>query len=243
MQQRSVVAPALTALLGTFAVACGVEQLPAARPPSRTLPAEVEMPPGPPLPGRGRVILDTDGEPASVVEITGGAVRSTGARTADVIDIRPLCTTPCVVDLTYGSHPIVLRSMSDETHQSEAELDVGARAKVFRHTLGERTDGGGLRMVGASMLTLGILAVAAGTVLWTAGSTSSRGSPSLATNGEVLTMGGAGGVLLSIPFLVMGRPTERPGSTTQWSLPGTPSPARALPWPPPAPASAALDRL
>jgi hypothetical protein len=243
MQQRSVVALALTALLASSAVGCGVEQLPAARPPSRTLPAEVEMPPEPPPPGRGRVILDTDGEPASVVEITGGAVPSTGALTADVIGIRPLCTTPCVVDLTYGSHPIVLRSMSDETHQSETELDVGARAKVFRHTLGERTDGGGLRMVGASMLTLGILAVAAGAVLWTAGSTSSRGSPSLATNGEVLTMGGAGGVLLSIPFLVMGRPTERPGSTTQWSLPGTASPARAQPWPPQAPASAALDRL
>jgi hypothetical protein len=243
MQQRSVVALALTALLATSAVGCGVERLPAARPPPRTLSAEVEMPPRPPLPGRGRVILDTDGEPASVVEITGSAVRSTGARIADVIDIRPLCTTPCVVDLTYGSHPIVLRSMSDETHQSETELDVGARAKVFRHTLGERTDGGGLRMVGASMLTLGILAVAAGTVLWTAGSTSSRGSPSLATNGEVLTMGGAGGVLLSIPFLVMGRPTERPGSTTQWSLPGTPPPASAQPWPPTAPASAALDRL
>lgn len=245
MQPRSVVALALTALLATSAVGCGVEQLPAARPPSGTLPAEVEMPPEPPPPGRGRVILDTDGEPASVVEITGGTVRArgTGVLTADAIGIKPLCTTPCVVDLTYGSHPIVLRSMSDETHQSETELDVGARAKVFRHTLGERTDGGGLRVVGASMLTLGILAVVAGTVLWTAGTTSSRGSPSLATNGEVLTMGGAGGVLLSIPFLVMGRPTERPGSTTQWSLPGTPPAARVQTWPPQAPASAALDRL
>ena len=243
MQQRSIGPFALAAVLATAALGCGVERLPAASPPSRTLPRDVEVPPDPPPPGSGRVILDTGGEPASVVEITSGAVPSSGALTADVFGVRPLCTTPCVVDLPYGSHPIVLRSTSDEAHQSETELDVGARAKVFRHTLGERTDGGGLRMVGASMLTLGILAVAAGTVMWAAGSTSNHGSPSLVTNGEVLTMGGAGGVLLAIPFLIMGRPTERPGSTTQWSLPGTAPGARTQPWPPEAPASAALDRL
>ncbi|MDB5215416.1 MAG: hypothetical protein JWO86_3343 [Myxococcaceae bacterium] len=242
MQQRSVAALALTALVAAAgASGCGVEQLPAARPPSRTLPAEVEVPPDPPPPGSGRVILDTDGEPASVVEITSGSVpagASSNALGDNVLGVRPLCTTPCVVDLPYGSHPIVLRSTSDETHQSETELDVGARAKVFRHTLGERTDGGGLRMVGASLLTLGILAVAAGTVMWAAGVTSSRGSPNLTTNGEVLTMGGAGGIVLSIPFLIMGRPTERPGSTTQWSLPGAP-PERASP---PYPPGAAFDR-
>jgi hypothetical protein len=242
MQQRSVAALALTAVLATSGTGCGVEQLPAARPPSRTLPAEVEVPPDPPPPGNGRVILDTDGEPASVVEITSGSLSadgSSGALGDNVPGMRPLCTTPCVVDLPYGSHPIVLRSTSDETHQSETELDVGARAKVFRHTLGERTDGGGLRMVGASVLTLGILAVAAGTVMWAAGVTSNRGSQSLATNGEVLTLGGAGGVVLSIQFLIMGRPTERPGSTTHWSLPGAPPERASSPYPP---AGAAFDR-
>jgi hypothetical protein len=239
MQQRSAAAFApialMTALLASAGVGCGVEQLPAARPPSRTLSAEVEVPHDPPAPGRGRVILDTDGEPASVVEITSGAT---------VIGVRPLCTTPCVVDLPYGSHPIVLRSTSDESRQSETELDVGARPKVFRHILGERSDGGGLRMVGASVLTLGILAFAAGAVLWGTGSASSHGSPSLVTSGEVLTAGGVGGVLLSIPFLVMGRPSERPGATTEWSLPGGPWPGRAgEATPPPVRASAPADRL
>jgi hypothetical protein len=221
LQQRFVAAFAGTALLGCAVLGCGVEQLPAARPPSRTLPAEVVVPADPPAVGSGRVILDTNGEPASVVEITSGAATASGAVTADSrgVGVRPLCTTPCVVDLPYGSHPIVLRSISDESRQSETELDVGARAKVFRHTLGERTDGGAMRMVGASFLTLGILAFAAGAVVWGAGSTSSHASPSLVTNGEVLTGGGAGGVLLAIPFLLMGRPTERPGATTQWSLP------------------------
>lgn len=246
MQQRSVAALALAALLASAAGGCGVEQLPAARPPSRTLPAEVVVPAGPPPPGTGRVILDTDGQPASVVEITGSTVRAGGALTATIASVKPLCTTPCVVDLPYGTHPIVLRSTSDETRQSEAELDVGARAKVFRHTLGERSDGGGLRVVGASMLTLGILAVVAGAVMWGAGGASSPRSPSLVTSGEVITAGGAGGVLLSIPFLFMGRPTERPGATTQWSLLGTSPPAGAGAGeesPPPARASASTDRL
>lgn len=242
MQQRSVTAFALTALFVSAGTGCGVEQLPAARPPPRTLPAEIVVPPDPPAPGSGRVILDTDGEPASVVEITSGALPTSGALTATVVGVRPLCTTPCVVDLPYGSHPIVLRSTSDESRQSETELDVGAHARVFRHTLGERTDGGGLRMVGASILTLGILAVAAGAVMWAAGGASSHGSPSLLTGGEVMTAGGGGGVLLSIPFLVMGRPTERPGSTTQWSLPGASPPARTRGGEHP-PASAVVDRL
>jgi hypothetical protein len=234
MQQRSVVAFALTALLGSAGLGCGVEQLPPATPPPRTLPAEVVVPAEPPPPGKGRVILDTDGEPASVAEITSG---SPPASSDPFVGVKPLCTTPCVVDLPYGSHPIMLRSTSDASRQSETELDVGARAKVFRHTLGERTDGGGTRVVGASLLTLGILAVAAGAVVWGAGAASSHGSPSLVSGGEVLAGAGAGGVVLSIPFLLAGRPTERPGATTQWSLPGMSpvAPARG--------SSASADRL
>lgn len=227
MQQPSVAAFALTALLtGAGVFGCGVEQLPPGRAPSRVLPADVVVPAQPPAAGTGRVILDTDGEPASVVEITSGVMPAHralagNATNASNVSVKAICsTTPCVVDLPYGSHPIALRSTADESRQSEIELDVGARAKVFRHTLGERSDGGGLRVVGASMLTLGVLALAAGFVMWGAGGASSRGSPSLVTSGEVLAGGGAGGVLLAIPFLFMGRPTERAGATTEWSLPG-----------------------
>ena len=133
-----------------------------------------------------------------------------------------------------------MHSLSDDTHQSETDIDVGARAKVFRHTLGERTDGGALRTAGASLLTLGVLAATTGAILWLAGSASNTEGSSLASNGQLLTGIGAGGVLLSIPFLIAGRPTERPGSTTQWNLPGSASPPAASPH---APAGAAVDRL
>jgi hypothetical protein len=239
MTQRSLVL-VLVGLSGVLATGCGVQQLPAAAPPAKVVPTDLDVPAEPPAPGTGRVILDTNGEPAKVVEITGAATASSGGYSATIVGIRPLCTTPCVVDLPYGSHPLVLHSISDETHLSETEIDVGARAKVFRHTLGERKDGGALRTVGSSLLTLGVIAVTTGAILWLAGSAGNNGSSSLVSNGQLVTGLGAGGILLSIPFLVAGRPTERPGATTQWNLPGAGSSPVAAPH---APAGAALDRL
>ena len=204
------------------------------------VPAEVDVPADPPAPGTGRVILETNGEPAKVVEITGTATASSGGYSATIVGIRPLCTTPCVIDLPYGSHPLVMRSLSDETHQSETELEVGARAKVFRHTLGERTDGGALRVLGGSLLMLGIIATTTGAIVWLAGSSASSSGSDLGGTGQVLTGIGAGGILLSIPFLVAGRPTERQGATTQWILPGAgtaPAPGTSFP------SAAAVDRL
>jgi hypothetical protein len=228
---------AVVSLVG-LATGCGVQQLPAASAPAKVVPQEVELPSDPPRPGTGRVILETNGEPARVVEITGTAMASSGGLSATIVGIRPLCTTPCVVDLPYGSHPLVLRSVSDESRQSETELDVGARAKIFRHTLGERNDGGGLRTAGASLLTLGILTATTGAVLWLAGSASANGSR-LTSTGQTIAALGSAGIVLSIPFLIAGQPTVRPGATTQWTLPNMAAPPPG----PPIPMGAALDRL
>jgi hypothetical protein len=228
----------LGAAIGVLATGCGVQRLPAANPPAKVVPSDLDLPLDPPAAGTGRVILETNGEPAKVVEITGAATASSGRYTATIVGVRPLCTTPCVVDLPYGSHPLVMHSLSDETHQSETELEVGARAKVFRHSLGERKDGGAARTVGSSLLTLGLLAVTTGAILWAAGASNTNGSD-LAGKGQLVTLLGAGGIGLSIPFLLVGRPTERPGSTTQWNLPGAVAPQA----PSPAPQGAALDRL
>lgn len=217
---------------------CDVAQLPPPEAPRRLVPADVDVPLEPPSPGTGRVIIETNGERAKVVEITGHATAWAGGESANIIGVRPLCTTPCVVDLPYGLHPLVLRSVDDEARQSEAELEVGSRARVFRHTLGERSDGGGLRTAGATLLTLGLIAATAGALMWVAGSSTADGSQVSAT-GQLVTGTGAGGVLLSIPFLFAGRPTERPGATTQWMLPARSS-SPSIPRPPEA---AALDRL
>lgn len=229
----------LAAAIGVLASGCGVERLPPPSAPAKVVPTDLDVPPDPPAPGTGRVILETNGEPAKVAEITGSATASNGRYSATIVGVRPLCTTPCIVDLPYGSHPLVMHSISDETHQSETDLEVGARAKVFRHALGERKDGGPLHAVGSSLLAVGILTAATGAILWAVGAANPSGS-GLAGTGQLVTGVGAGGIVLSIPFLLVGRPTERAGSTTQWTLPGpTPQTLPAAP----APAGAALDRL
>jgi hypothetical protein len=171
---------------------------------------EVDVPPEPPAPGTGRVILDTNGERAHVVELVDDGAPG----------VRSVCpATPCVVDLPYGPHPLVFQSTTDGSRQSEAAVDIGPRPKVLRHTLGERNDGGTLNTLGASFLVLGTLVATTGAILWLAGA--SDANASLAPSGQVITGIGVGSMILSIPLLVAGRPTERPGATTEWTLPAT----------------------
>lgn len=224
--------PASQASFGLLSLAlasgCGAERLPPPSAPPREVPKEVDIPGEPPPHGAGRVLLDANGDRAKVVEITGAATASTGRYHATFVGVRPVCTTPCVVDLPYGSHPLVLRSTTDETRVSEIELDVGAKPKIVRHTLGERKDGGAVRTVGASVLVLGAITALTGALLWGVGEAalSSGNTSGLTGTGRTITAVGAGAVVLSIPLMILGRPTERPGATTEWSLPEGNEPRR-----------------
>jgi hypothetical protein len=201
-------------VLGVLLAGCGAEQLPPPAAPAREMP-ELDLPDGPPATGTGRVIVDTNGEKARVSEIRGIATGVAGTEPVTVVDVRPLCTTPCVVDLPYGTHPLVLQSMTDESHQSTAELDVGPRPKIFRHTLGERTDGGTARTIGGSLLGLGAVTALSGGILWAVGGT-------LTTPGRITGGAGLSAMVVALPFLLFSRPTERPGATTEWTLPDGP---------------------
>ena len=198
------------------------------------MPKDVDLPAEPPPRGAGRVLLDANGDRAKVVEITGSATAAAGGYRATIVGLRPICTTPCVVDLPYGSHPLVLRSTTDATRISEVDLDVGPRPKIVRHTLGEKRDGGAARTIGSSVLVLGAITALTGGLLWGLGELASKNgqTSSLSGTGQVLTGIGAAGIVLSIPLLVVGRPSERPGATTEWSVPNGSAPGG---WQPPTP--------
>jgi hypothetical protein len=196
--------------------ACGAEQLPPPAAPPREIPKGLDLPEDPPAPGTGRVIVEANGERASVEEVTGVLTGLEGGRPTSMIGVRPLCTTPCVVDLPYGSHPLVLRSTTDETRQSTAELDVGPRPKVFRHALGERNDGGATHAVGVTFLSLGVVGAITGALLWGIGSANASG---LEPTGKLVTGVSALSILIAVPILIASRPTEQPGATTEWTLP------------------------
>lgn len=224
--------PTLVSLAAlVFLAGCGAQKLPAPNPPAKEIPKDVDVPDEPPPNGAGRVLLDANGDKAKVVEITGSATAAAGNYRATIIGVRPLCTTPCVVDLPYGSHPLVFKSTTDESRMSEVDLDVGPKPKVVRHTLGERKDGGALHSVGSSILVLGAITALTGGILWATGALTSRDGKesSITPTGQLITGIGAAGIGISIPLLIVGRPTERPGATTEWSVSPEPTHKTALP--------------
>lgn len=217
MRQSSKVAVGSIVTLA-FLAGCGPQRLPPPQAPAREVPANVDVPDDPPAPGTGRVLLDADGEKAKVLEVTGSATAAAGGYTATIVGVKPLCTTPCVVDLPYGSHPLVFHSTTDEARASEVDLDVGPKPKVVRHAMGERRSGGAMQSIGSSLLVLGVLAAGTGAILWAVGSANPQGG-SLGSTGQLVTGIGAAGIAISIPLLILGRPTERPGATTEWTVP------------------------
>jgi hypothetical protein len=204
-----------------------VQELPAPNAPTKDVPSGIDVPATPPARGTGRVLIDANGEHARVIEVTGAFTASAGGQSATIVGTRSVCTAPCVVDLPFGSHSLLLQSTKDPTRQSEEDINVGAQAKVFRHALGEQKDGGPLRTVGNTLAGLGALAALTGGILWGTGAlvnssadTSGSSRSSLDGTGKLITAVGLGTIVLGIPFLILGRPSKRPGATTEWTLPG-----------------------
>lgn len=107
------------------------------------------MPEVGPAPGSGRVVLEAaGGEKARVVEVSGEATAYGYRYTTTIVETRPVCRTPCVVDLTYGSHQLVFQSMNDEARTSDVEVDVGAHPKAVLHAIGERRQNTGAAIGG-----------------------------------------------------------------------------------------------
>lgn len=176
-----------------FVVACAgcyARELPPPPAPARATPA-VDVPERAPARGSGRVVLEADGE------------------TADVLDenAHVVCTTPCVIDLAYGTHPLVFVSTNDRTRTSDVDIEVGEDAKVVRHRMGERHDGGALRSLGFAVLVLGAVTAVAGASAW---------ATDASEHAPLVTGLGAGLAGLALPVLYFDRPSERPGSTTEF---------------------------
>lgn len=180
-----------TPLLFLFAFAgCHAQELP---PPTAPVPPPGAEPGPGPGPGKARVVLETEGENALVLDERA----------------RVLCTTPCVLDFTYGAHPLVFVSASDRSRTSDVDIDVGPEPKIVRHRIGERYEGGPLRSLGFAVLVLGAVTAAGGVAAWMTDATE---------HAPLITGAGAGLAGLSLPFLLFDRPSEQPGSTTERTL-------------------------
>lgn len=212
--------------------ACGVRELPPPAAPSKDLPTDVDMPTDESPSGMGRVVLDANGQKADVVEITGASTAYAGNVRATVVASRPVCTTPCVVDLTYGSHPLLFQSVTDDERASIAHVDVGPRVQVVRHEIGERHPPSAIGVGGVLLTTLGMVTAVTGGALWGGGAIASSAdgrTSSLESTGQTVALVGLGAMVVGIPMLILGRPSERPGATTQWTLPSGGAPPTQAP--------------
>ena len=103
MNVRSV-----AAIVAITQAACfSVHRLPPPAPPPQVVPAIDHG--GPPAPGLGRILIDVDGESATVTEVQGATIEAgAGGRalTGSFEVSRTLCTTPCKVDLQPGPHTL-----------------------------------------------------------------------------------------------------------------------------------------
>ena len=209
--------------------ACGTRYLPPPRAPQRVAPAVgTEVPPV--REGEGQITLDVEGGPARADLVTGrtqiltsaqgwgGRGRYTTPQLATQLATRPLCVTPCTVNLPLGPHEIAFAPVDEGSDRGgTGYVNVGSRPSVVRHAMGfNETHVGGL--IGAIMLVaLGTSAVVSGAVLEAfEGSAREHGSDFAVAGGVTLGIGAAMvglGSFLGWRY----RPTYQPGSTTQWT--------------------------
>jgi hypothetical protein len=232
-----------TSLLFTTlgAAGCGVANLPPPPAPARIDPLPESLPAEPPADSRGRVALDVVDERAKVFEVTELTTKSLAAIdghkspywTAPIVErtLRPLCITPCTVDLSVGWHSLVFESTTNEQRTSTADVTVSSKPTAVRHALGHEKPLSGSYLGGLAMLVPGVALTLMGAIALPVGALSDDSAYNAKTGAHenpratFLTLGvvllGVGAVLDVAGTLLMvnNRPERQPGSTTEWVLP------------------------
>ncbi len=223
------ISSALLVPVALFSIACGPVRLAKQPTPGKqTITAE---PPSPaPRPGHGRLYVDTVGGPArvgkitkivetqiavpnySMMTLTNGVmipvVSGTRSVAAKRREVRPLCATPCVVDLPIGDHLVELRR--DRNHVDIVNLRITGNARnAYRHALG-RNDVPNLRRAFPAILLLsvGISAMITSPLAYLG---DKRLGAGLAISGALIT-------ILTWPWFQRVRPRAQKGSGYLWTF-------------------------
>lgn len=227
---------AITLLLVTSTlVACSMDKLPPPAAPPKVVPVVPDIPEQPPADGIGRVLIDTDGEPAKVARVVeSGPVRQQELRVQRGLPVQTypvtqrktelLCITPCAVDLKTGAHTLQLTSTRAPERTSTADVAVPRGTTVVRHALGSERRltsaySGGVQalFVGTPLTLMGGLMVLGASLDETLAD-NPGGARTFNIIGAVV--GGVGVVALVAGAILMAgnRPEKRPGATTTFPV-------------------------
>jgi hypothetical protein len=212
---------AATVLLGCAMATGCTRNLPPPALPERVIP-QVPAEIGPPAQNEGRVVIDTVGGPARVIENVA-AVQTWGYR---ALVVAPVCNTPCAVNLPLGPHELVFESPVDSDRTSTGTINVGTRPSIYRHVMAEHHSNMAGRIPGYVGLGVGGAALLA-SAFWlmvnalegSIASTDAERASVDSSNTAALATGGVGlGVLaVGAVLLAIFRPEHREGVGLQWT--------------------------
>jgi|SRR5579871_5324022 len=204
----------------------GPSMLPPPAEPSREPPEAPD--PGPSPLGKTRVYLDTEKEPARVSEVAGvteGWVSDENgvAQPTEMVTRRPVCTTPCAVDLAYGAHALEFQSVNDPLRGGSLTVDVGGRPLAVREAMGRTRQHRAIRLGGLLTMMAGVPLVVAGMTTALFGSfghgPDGGGDPTMENAGWACIGVGAAALVVGTALLVLGRDEVQPGRAAVWNLP------------------------
>lgn len=167
----------------------------------------VPVPPTPLAPGIGRVIFDVVDGPS---ELQIKTAQPSGAVW------RPMCTTPCVVDLQPGrvEASFVLGGKGDT-----ASIDVAPGTSVYRRQLTERKTSPGLLIGGYTVGYTGLSLLLVGLVVGAFENADNFDDTGRSTHvGRTVSLLGLGMSIGGGLMFYYGWPSERAAATTQFAL-------------------------
>jgi hypothetical protein len=197
------------ALLASGCAGIAPVQRPPPAAPRRVEPT-VTLPAAPPPPGKARVVLDAEGDQATVWRVAEPEER--------------LCITPCSVDLLHGAHTLVFASPR-RWSSTQVVVPAGASTTYVTHAIGNEgfaspayVGGGALFAFGIGLAVLGTLVTGLGAfgqpAMQEDGTMSNPDAlilPGTIALGTGVLMIGGGAVMMS-----KNRPVQQHGSTTTW---------------------------
>lgn len=191
-------------------VVCGciVDQLPPTQRPSQQLTAApVDVPP---TPGQGQIVFDVEQGPAQVEAITAQQVWSGTYVQGSATETVPICTTPCVANVPYGSHKVRFKLLRDPTYNGDEMITVGSQRSIARYNPGQNHVRVGALLGGATLVTLGGVTGIIGLAMSATESGQSTGSTLL-----------IGGAVATLVGMIVWRHTivQQQGSLQQWVAP------------------------
>lgn len=196
----------LVVVLGACA-GCGARELPPPEAPDTSLPPDV------PYARQWDTLIVTSNGPARVLYGDPGGP--------------PLCpSTPCIVRLPPGEHPITFQSLDDAHRKSSTRIRSTERPSTVKHTLGSYQGRGATTWVGIGVTSLGGVVTSAGILALGAGDLNAEKGDKQPdrTGPQVAIVLGLVAVTAGILMIAGNRPTHQKGSTVQWLAGGAPEP-------------------